>query len=927
MFMIAQSSENSALSERRKRGLKKKLDKSLAALRHDRSNHQLHIEIGDFYAQLDQAEQADHYYNAAIELLQQGAVDEKIRKQVIMLYGKILSLAPENMAAYLGLAREYEAAGQKEKAVRFLLSSGKRAFDQAAYELALACYDQVIAMGRGNPYLMERCTEIYLKLGRKEEAMTHYIEIGDLYAREEKYIDALDYYKKANAVGAESPDLILKIARMYYAMEWKENAAAELVKLAEYYERKQNLEEAVKYYQHSSNLDQYNQKAREGKLRLMSQHADTPQSATAVETISDADVLGELDQLEDRLTVLNGEEHDAADELSELIDLTFHDDAPRGSSSAALPPIFGDTHEIDASALLDTDSLPLPVFELEDDDEESQPIDEGEIEMEFEGDDEDITSEEDNAQAMPAPIVWNDRLMDLELDDQQSPQEDENPSTYSDEHDALAQDEEGIFLLPDKPDFGQADEDGIEISINPEQFDWSFEESVEMQQEMAEEMSEQTSSPSVEEFVSIPDTSRNELEEAAEALVQQVMEMDIPDAPETPQPPQERAVATPEEALIFDGDSADLRQKLQTLEKHLQNTEEEKYFLQEQFAAQIGDLKTKEALIQRQYETAQKERKALKERLDQMIAAYEVSRQKADQFDDARYETMIRKIQQKKDALQQHVNMLLQEREQNGHFLQEELQQLSAAKERLQHNVASIQQAKERVEFRINTELRQAQEQIRSLSATSFELQQQLQAKLDVERELQEQEEKLRSEKEALQDQFTETIAALTAENESLERQIYELTTNKSQAERALKKKLHTVYHAHQRLKGRFKHILASKEQELTRTAQQLSEFADEYVKLEGGLNAIRTERDKLEAMLVTETATREKLQEKLFGVERHIDALEEQGTGLLNQLEEELNRQLLLKQSTTDGFQESLDELEQLLARQEEEIRALELV
>ena len=81
-------------------------------------------------------------------------------------------------------------------------------------------------------------------------------------------------------------------------------------------------------------------------------------------------MLGELDQLEDRLTVLNGEEHDATDELSELIDLTFHDDAPRSSSSAALPPIFGNTHEIDASALLDTDSLPLPVFELEDDDEE-----------------------------------------------------------------------------------------------------------------------------------------------------------------------------------------------------------------------------------------------------------------------------------------------------------------------------------------------------------------------------------------------------------------------------------------------------------------------------------------------------------------------------------------------------------------------------
>ena len=206
-------------------------------------------------------------------------------------------------------------------------------------------------------------------------------------------------------------------------------------------------------------------------------------------------------------------------------------------------------------------------------------------------------------------------------------------------------------------------------------------------------------------------------------------------------------------------------------------------------------------------------------------------------------------------------------------------------------------------------------------------MQQQLQAKLETEQELREHEEKLRSEKEALQDQFTETIAALTAENESLERQVHELLTNKSQVEHVLKKKLHVIYHAHQRLKGRFQHILASKEQELSRTAQQLSEFADEYVKLESGLNSIRAERDTLDAMLAKETATREHLQEKLFGIERHIDSLEEEGAGLLNQLEEELNRHLALKQSSTDEFQASLEELEGLLARQEEEIHALELV
>ncbi len=907
MFMIAQSSlsETSVLSERRKRGLKKKLDKALSALRHDRANYQLYVEIGDLYAQLDQADQADHYYSAAVEMLQQGAMDEKIRKQIIMLYGKILSLVPGKESAYLSLAQEYNAAGQQEKAVRFLLSSGKRAFDQANYELALACYDQVIVMGRGNPYLMERCTEIYLKLGNKDRAMTSYIEIGDLYAREEKYIDALDYYKKAHAVGTDSPDLLLKIARMYYAMEWKENAAAELVKLAEYYERKQNIADAAKYYQHSSNLDPDNQKAREGKFRLTYQHSESPQASAAASTQANADVLGELDRIEHHLTVLDGNSEDPMDELGELIDLTCHEDTPR-SSAASYPPVSNNKHKIDMSDLLNTEEFAL--FQVQDEGEEQPAENETVMELEPDDDNNEIASPVEQS-ATATATYWDDRLWELDVTDTSSvvePYSEEQTQELEfsyDEHDRSLETARFALPLPVESETTPVVKDAIETP-------------------------KPVSLPLEATSATVPDTSRDEMEDAAEALVRQVMEMDIDIEPETLSQPQERAaVPSPENALLFNEDAAELQQKLHTLEKHLQNTEEEKYFLQEQFAAQIGDLKTRETLVQRQYETAQKERKALQARLDKMMATYEASRKKANQFDDARYETMIRKIQDKKDALQQHLNRLLQEREQNGHVLQEELQQLGVAKERLQHNVESIQQAKARVEYRINTELRQAQEQIRTLSATSLQLQKQLHSKQDAEQELCEYQEKLRSEKKALQDQFTDTIAALTSENESLERQVQELSTNKSKAERALKKKLHTIYHAHQRLKGRFQHILASKEQELSRTAQQLSEFADEYVKLEGGLNAIRTERDQLDTLLVKETATRESLQEKLFGIERHIDSLEEQGSGLLDQLEEELNRQLTMKQSSADEFQDSLEELEHLLTRQEEEIHALELL
>ena len=844
MFMMTQAQNSSILSERRKRGLKKKIEKSLTSLRSDRANYRLHIELGDTYSELEQAGQADKHYSAALDILRRGAINDATRKQMIMLYGKILSVVPEKETAYLSLAQEYVASGQPEKAVRFLLSSAKRAFDQNKGELALACYRQIVAMGKGNPYIMERCAEIYLRAGRKEEAVMQYVEIGDAYAHQEKFLDALDFYKKASALGMENPELTLKIARMYYALEWKENAAGELVRLAEYYEQQQNWTDAAKYYQHSLNLDPHNQKSINGRARLASQAVPDMLAMK-----NEKDILGALDQIEETpeekpatgMPALH-----AADEIDTLIDLTLPAETPAARPAAA------------AEAGVAELSAPAPV---------------------------------------PATL-WQDRLLDLNLE----------------EHFALAA---GLDDDADAPDVPNPPAESPPAALDISEF--ALEETpIEL---------------GAEDALTPAPAAQDDLELAAEALVNQVIDMEPAHEPganleETP-PVAPHEARRQAEARAFEMDAAvgELRQQLQHLEKQLQNTEEEKYFLQEQFTAQISDLKTRETQIQQQCDAAQTERDALQERLEQMFAAHARAREQAEQFDDARYEAMIGKLQQKKQSLQEHLNLLLKQREENGRFLEEELKQLSSTKQRLEQNVAYIQQVKTRIEQRMANELRQAQEQIRALAANANQLEQQLRAKQEAEVELIEQFEKARSEKSALQDQFTETISALTSENEHLEKQLYEVSVTKSQTEKELKKKLHLFHVSHERLKTQFKNSLATKEQELSRTAQQLSAFADEYVKLETALKAIRGERDKLDLMLSKETATRERLQEKLVGVEEQINALEEHGAGLLEQMENELDRQFSEQHDATDEFQARLDELEQLLAQQEREIHGLELV
>ena len=290
--------ETISLSGRRKKKLEKQIEKCLNALKGNRHDPKLHIELGDTYAELEAAPNSIKHYYAAIELLRQTPAAGKLKNSIPELYEKVIALAPQEPKAYLDLSEEYLASGQKEKAFRFLLTSAKKAYETEHYALALQCYHRVIAKGRTNPHIVERCTELYLKLGRKDDALKNYVAIGDGYAQEEKHIEALDYYRKACALDQENPQLILKIARMYNAMAWTENAASELVRVGELYEKQQDYAEALRYYRYSVRLDPENEKAQEGRRRIAETHPAADLSAAGGEEPDTADVLEELEKIE-----------------------------------------------------------------------------------------------------------------------------------------------------------------------------------------------------------------------------------------------------------------------------------------------------------------------------------------------------------------------------------------------------------------------------------------------------------------------------------------------------------------------------------------------------------------------------------------------------------------------------------------------------
>ena len=951
-------SQDISLSERKKKKLYRRIEKSLSSLQNDPKNYKLHIELGDSYSLLEEFPKAEAHYSSAIELLKEAPIAEKVRKEIIMLYGKILSIAPNNREAHTALGEEYLAAGQKEKAFRFLLSSAKKATENDDYELALQCYNQVVEMGKSNPHIIERCTEMYLKLGKKQDAVENYIHIGDIYAKEEKSIEALDYYKKASAIHPEEPEILVKIARMYYAMGWTENAATELVKLAEHHEHRQHYNEALKYYQNSMRLDPENEKAQAGARRIAQQHIiESPWEQTETrEEFQTQHILAELDQIEEEALGQQLAEEEQEEMEIPLIDLTKQEEeeeteVPLLDVSTETEPEETEAPVLDVSEETEPEEIETPLLDVNEGTEKETteaPVLDVSAETEEEESEAPLfdVSEETESEETEAPVLEREEpVSDVEPEQTEVPLIDLNEHAEEDQND---NEREGKTLQPsawedrfvDLEEFSvregekeeAAEEEAERVQpepvISPES---TYPEEIvledELEPSLSLEMPEDEDVDITTDIQFIPENTLHGSSEDHEHISE--AEFSAPKAEEAIEQEEQQSIqrseVQPQESLV------ELQQKIEDLERHLENTEEEKYFLQEQFTAQIHKLKAHETSLKKEFEIAiedvSKDKKDLEHRLEHIISAYQSAREDTDQGDETRYETIIEKIQKKKFLLQKHLNTLLKQREENGRFLAEELKTLSTTKHRLKDNIEYIQQVKTRIEEKINTELLDAQQKIQTLATASKELEDRLRAQKQKEQGLQEKFEKLHREKDAVQDEYTETVTALTGENERLEHQVQELSIAKAEIENSLKKKFQTLETSFQQLQKEYKISLASKEQELSETANRLSQFADRYVKLEKTLSGIRQERDKLDGMLAKETATREKLQEKLVEIETHVDSLEIQGTELLEQLGTELDRQFTIKQNASDEFQVSLEELEKLLSLQEQEIQSLETI
>ncbi len=170
---------------------------------------ELHGTVADLYKHLGEGSLALESYHAAVSsLLRDGTLlSTEDSDQLITLYKKILALDPLHEKTVQRLGQEYLRRGLQYRAIELYSSLAERYAKKGEYRKATELYQLVSTIEPGSISVRQICAQLFLELGRNEDAAREYHHIGDIYFEHQRFDGALEYYKEASRLDAHDEAL------------------------------------------------------------------------------------------------------------------------------------------------------------------------------------------------------------------------------------------------------------------------------------------------------------------------------------------------------------------------------------------------------------------------------------------------------------------------------------------------------------------------------------------------------------------------------------------------------------------------------------------------------------------------------------------------------------------------------------------------
>lgn len=224
------------------------LDKALIvftkALEIDKKNKLILEKLSQLCASLGKKEEAVGYYLQLAELYREDSLNEEAEE----CYLKALELDPSNKEAYNSLISLYLAQGKIEKGIELLKIRGQNLSNLGAYDEAEKIFLQAVELDSNDINSRENLLDIYLKLGKKEQAFSQCLLLADLSIKANQIDKAIAFLNSALFLQPKNPSLHEKLAQLYLTQGQNDLALKEFTELIQIYNKDYAYDQLIETY-------------------------------------------------------------------------------------------------------------------------------------------------------------------------------------------------------------------------------------------------------------------------------------------------------------------------------------------------------------------------------------------------------------------------------------------------------------------------------------------------------------------------------------------------------------------------------------------------------------------------------------------------------------------------------------------------------
>ncbi len=138
-----------------------------------------------------------------------------------------------------------------------VLSTAEKFVQQGKLQNAIAEYEKVLKADPKDLTVMNTVGDLYARLGQSDQAVDRFKSVGDAYAAQGFTVKAIAMYKKLSKL-KPSLDSVLRLAELYTQQGLFNDARAQYLQVAEEFLRTGELEQAVRIFQKTLEMDPEN---------------------------------------------------------------------------------------------------------------------------------------------------------------------------------------------------------------------------------------------------------------------------------------------------------------------------------------------------------------------------------------------------------------------------------------------------------------------------------------------------------------------------------------------------------------------------------------------------------------------------------------------------------------------------------------------